>query len=255
MNQNNKEVVLAAVKQDGHALPYADKSLKKDKEVVLAAVKQNGIALYYADESLKKDKEVVLSAVIQNGYALEYADESLKKDKEVVLSAVIQNGHALEYADESLKKDKEFVLAAVKQNGNALCYADESLKKDNEFIQQLIQYTIFAYRYINDGILTGKKFNELFPNCELRKKIKNDMMMKGFKYQIGINKDTLPFNPTGECKKGGLYCTTKGYINDFKDEEYGKNIYKVRIPDEAQVYIEGPNKLKADMLEIVELAN
>jgi hypothetical protein len=61
---------------------YISEELKKDKEVVLAAVKQDGYALQYASEELKKDKEVVLAAVKQNGYALKYASEELKKDKE-----------------------------------------------------------------------------------------------------------------------------------------------------------------------------
>jgi hypothetical protein len=48
-------------------LQYASDDLKADKEVVLAAVTQNGNALQYASEDLKADKEVVLAAVTQNG--------------------------------------------------------------------------------------------------------------------------------------------------------------------------------------------
>ena len=81
----------------------------------------------------------------------------MKKDKEIVLKAVQQNGCALKYADKSLQKDKEFVLKTVQQNGYALYHANESLQKDEEFIRQLLPYTIFAYRYIDNGILLGKK--------------------------------------------------------------------------------------------------
>jgi hypothetical protein len=35
-NNKDKKEVLAAVKQDGRALQYADKSLQKDKAIVLA---------------------------------------------------------------------------------------------------------------------------------------------------------------------------------------------------------------------------
>jgi len=59
-----------------------------DKEVVLAAVKENGYALLYASEGMKNDKEVVLAAVKQNGNALQYASEGMKNVKEVVLAAV-----------------------------------------------------------------------------------------------------------------------------------------------------------------------
>ena len=41
--QNDKEVVLAAVQQNGYALQYASKELQNDREVVLAAVKQGGM--------------------------------------------------------------------------------------------------------------------------------------------------------------------------------------------------------------------
>jgi predicted RNA-binding protein (virulence factor B family) len=58
--------------------------LRKDREIVLAAVQQNGYVLEYADESFKKDKEVVLAAVQQNGNALKYADESLQNDPDIL---------------------------------------------------------------------------------------------------------------------------------------------------------------------------
>ena len=198
------------------------------------------------------NKEFVLHAVKQQGCALQFANNSLKADKEVVLTAIQQNGNAHRFADDSLNNDKDFISRAVQQDVHALQYADETLKKDKEFIKQLLEYDIFVYRYVNDGILTGKKFNALFPNVKLRKKLKDDMVMcGGYTYQIGINKDILQFKPTGQCCAGGLYCTTDKYINDFSDKDYGKNLYVVKIPDEAQVFIEGPNKLKADMLEIV----
>ena len=75
--------------------------MKKDKEVVLAAVKQHGEALEYADESLKKDKEVVLAAVAQDGEALTYADESLFEDEELLAAGgQVPDDEAEEY-DES----------------------------------------------------------------------------------------------------------------------------------------------------------
>ena len=77
-------------------ISLSDEKLKVDKEVILAAVKQNGHALEFADEKLKADKEVVLAALKQSGYALEYADEKLKADKKIVLAAVKKYGYALE---------------------------------------------------------------------------------------------------------------------------------------------------------------
>ena len=39
---------------------HADESLRSDKEVVIAAVTQNGYALHYANDSLKTDLEIQL---------------------------------------------------------------------------------------------------------------------------------------------------------------------------------------------------
>ena len=46
----------------------------------MAAVKNYGRALNYADQSFKKDKEIVLAAIQNDVYALQYVDESLKND-------------------------------------------------------------------------------------------------------------------------------------------------------------------------------
>ena len=69
----NKEVVLAAVTQDGSALQFAAPALKADLEIVLAAVQQDGRCLKNASEACKKDKDVVLAAVRNTVYALQYS--------------------------------------------------------------------------------------------------------------------------------------------------------------------------------------
>ena len=104
---------MAAVKQKGHALEYADESLKKDREVVMAAVKQSGYALGYADKSLRKDREFVMAAVKQNGYALRFLDKSLQKDREVVIAAVKVVQGAIEYADKEIRSDKVFMMKNI----------------------------------------------------------------------------------------------------------------------------------------------
>jgi len=132
--KNDKEIVMAAVAHDGHALRHASEELKNDKEIVMAAVAQDGHALRHASKELKNDKEIVMAAVAQDGHALEYASKELKNDKEIVMAAVAQDGDALVYASEELKNDKEIVMAAVVQNGDALVYASKELKNDQEIV-------------------------------------------------------------------------------------------------------------------------
>jgi Domain of unknown function (DUF4116) len=155
--RKNKEIVMAAVTQDGYALEYADESFKKDKDVVMAAVTQNGYALKYADESFKKDKDVVMAAVTYDHSTLQYADRSLKRDKEFVMAAVTQNGYALEYADESLTKDKDVVIAAVTQDGRALFRgADESLTKDKDVVIAAVTQNGYVLESVDKSLRKDK---------------------------------------------------------------------------------------------------
>lgn len=130
----DREVVLAAVAQDGRALQFASELLRADKEVVLAAITQSGFwALKGAGEALRSDKEVVLQAVTKEPAAIEFAGDNMKRDTEVVASVVKQQGRLLQHAADNLKADKDIVLTAVRQDPGALEFAAESLKADQEF--------------------------------------------------------------------------------------------------------------------------
>ena len=77
---SDREVVLAAVQQDGRVLHMASAELKADREVVLAAVQQYGYALFFASAELQADREVVLAAVQQDERALRYASAELQRE-------------------------------------------------------------------------------------------------------------------------------------------------------------------------------
>ena len=84
-----KSFVLSVVSENGYeGVRCADASLRSDKDVILAAVNQDGRALRFASEELQSDREVVLAAVNQHGYALKFASEEFRSDREVVLAAV-----------------------------------------------------------------------------------------------------------------------------------------------------------------------
>ncbi len=80
------------------------------------------------------------------------------------------------------------------------------------------------------------------------KVLNRDLTHNGFKYQLGLNIDSVPFNPTA-CEVNDFDYTTKEYLSEFLD--YGCYIADVSIPDDAKVY-EDPdgNKWKADKIII-----
>ena len=155
--KSNKEVVLAAVKQNERAFLYASENLKLDKEFILEAVKLNGAALSYIADNYKGDKEIVLAAVKQNGMVLNYATDKLKNDKEVVLTAVNKRGDALYYASDKLKDDKEIVLAAVKSNSLSLDDASERLKDDKEIVLAAVMFGAYALDYASERLKNDKE--------------------------------------------------------------------------------------------------
>ena len=66
-----------AVKTYGSALQYADEKLKADKEVVLAAVKNDWAAYKYADLKLQDDTDIRFILVRDKGYINENKKQSI----------------------------------------------------------------------------------------------------------------------------------------------------------------------------------
>ena len=110
--QSDREIVLAAVMNDDVSNPdcaffHADVRFKLyDREIVLAAVRQKGKVLKFADEKFKSDREIVLTAVSQvtegfsrdsGGYTLAWAGKELMNDMEIIFASFKSTPKALKY--------------------------------------------------------------------------------------------------------------------------------------------------------------
>ena len=151
--KNNPEVVMAAVKQNYHALKYASEDLKSNSEFMLEAVKLNYNVLEYASEEMRSNPAVILEAIKQNGFALEYASEELKSDPEIVMAAVKQYHQALQYASDELKSNLEFMFEAVNLNGFALRFASDKLKNNPEIVMLAVTKSYgIALQYASENL-------------------------------------------------------------------------------------------------------
>jgi hypothetical protein len=54
-------------------------------------------------------------------------------------------------------------------------------------------------------VLPGKEFNKLNKGKQLIKLTNIEENHNGFQFNTGLNIDTVPFNPSGDCKPGGIY--------------------------------------------------
>ena len=60
--RDDKEVVLAAVQQDGRDLRFAGPTCKDDREIVIAAMEQDATNLEFAGEACKNNRNTVLGS-------------------------------------------------------------------------------------------------------------------------------------------------------------------------------------------------
>jgi hypothetical protein len=180
--RGDREVVLTAVQQNGHALQYAEEPSRSDRDIILAAVRNNGLALWHRRGTMYiHDEDIVMEAVSQNGDALKYVGRDLKMNRDIVLAAVQtnglslmycqgtphvhdeeivkraveQNGHALEYAGEALRRVRRIVMAAIQQNGLALMHSGDTLYNDEDValdaVEQNGQSIVFAGPRLRDA--------------------------------------------------------------------------------------------------------
>ena len=73
----------------------------------------------------------------------------------------------------------------------------------------------------------------------------------GFKYKTGLNVDTQPFNPSGDCKPGGLYFAREDI---FAFVKYDGWLREVTLPENEPVYenTREPKKFKAHRIILGE---
>ncbi len=114
----NKEFLLQVISINGYVLK-AIQNFNNDKELVLEAVTQNGLALLHASNNLKNDEEVVIAAVTQNGIALQYASDNIRGNVKVAIAAVSQSHHAYQYTKCTGKNDEE-VQRNIKYSKNLM---------------------------------------------------------------------------------------------------------------------------------------
>ena len=117
--------MLKLVKIDGLLLLYADDDFKIDRDIVLAAVKQNGYALEYIGNITNYEilKEIVLVAIDNEPTSIIHAPSTIRNDREIALAAVRKDGTVLALLSGVMRRDPEIIDAAVNNNPEARRYA------------------------------------------------------------------------------------------------------------------------------------
>jgi len=179
-----KEFVLEMVKLQGTFLNHAADNLRSDRQVVMAAVKQNSASLQLSSHLLKADLEFLKTLVadqdsahavmqfagkesllwadqqfvmhmfkyVDVGSLLDLMNESLQNNKEVWIVAVQTDGMTLEHAPPDIQADENVVQQAVASNGNALKYASDHLRSNQNIVRTAVRNSGTALQFARGGL-------------------------------------------------------------------------------------------------------
>jgi hypothetical protein len=99
--------------------------------------------------------------------------------------------------------------------------------------------------------VSGEEFKKLYPNTTFYKLTNDIECHNGFQFNDGLNIDHVKFDPTDECKGGGLYFTELNNVAMWITYIHIKYIREVEILDDSLIYIE-KNKFKTNKFVLKE---
>jgi hypothetical protein len=110
-----------AVRNDGSALKYAPAIFQNDREIVLEAIKSCGGALSYANPHFMQDRELIILALgdrkgAHRSLKLDILPEKFRDDDEIVLAKLKLYPEELANASNRLKDDEQFVLKVMQMH-------------------------------------------------------------------------------------------------------------------------------------------
>ena len=138
--QDDKQVVMTAVRWWGDALKWSSPRLQADKDVVEAAVTFNGKALIWAADEMKSRKAIVCKAV-DNGYfcggyggpcSIKSLPLELRRDVFVAKKIVRKSPMLLKLLPQSMRSDRDVVKVAIGIRHGVMRFASKQLRGDPE---------------------------------------------------------------------------------------------------------------------------
>ena len=174
--QNDLDIVLAVLVQDGAMLQFVGQDLRQTRAVVARATAQQPLALKFAG-AFCDDKELVAACVCKNGLALKFASTRLQQDSDIVYAATKQTVKAtlwvhaiaethmfatcqaiiaecasnLQYVSPEMMT-RDLVLMAVGRDGMALRHAG-TFKSDKEVVCRAISNNHAALMYADKSAI------------------------------------------------------------------------------------------------------
>jgi hypothetical protein len=224
----------------------------KTIEMCMYAISQDG-NVFGSIPTKYHTADLCALAVSKNPFLLQNIPNQ-HKTEQICIDSVSKLARMLQYVPENLRTykvckaaalsvDKEHLAALYKLIPNPVLYdlATEGLIK--------VEPNMFALKAMD-----GKTFNKLFSEIKFVKLTTFNETHNNFTFKTGLNTDSVKFNPNGQCSPGGLYFTELSKVSQWRTYNHMTMYWmrSVTVPDDAQVYIEADNKVKADKISLGE---
>ena len=146
----NKDVAIKVAKQYGEIIS----GFEDDKDVVIEAIKKNYFAIKKASARLRDDKDIAL-LVANKTYAIKYVSERLRKDYDVALASLTGgNGSAYSYLDNKYKTDPDMMAMAIR---NQLI---ELRLKNREEYDKIVNLLDYSFLNMDDTFADVKTYDK-----------------------------------------------------------------------------------------------
>lgn len=217
--KNDKDVIIAGVKNNINSLKNASDKLKNDRNFIkeLLLMTENPYVFIYASEKLRSDKELFLLAMsysvkntknrnlnIKNNI-LSSASLDLQQDKEILIQYNFMD--ELELLSEDVKNNKEKVLQLVRRN--YLVFQFCQFRNDKMIVWQAIKNDLSLFKYVSPELKNDKSF--IIKAIEVATVSNVDQILQE------INKDLLRDKEISKkLIERGCYCKVH---NEIKNDE------------------------------------
>lgn len=128
----DREIVLAAVRNDGSSYVYVTGDLALDPEIIVAAVTCKPSVFIGLPEPLRDDREIAWAAVGRDAMLLNHAGPNLVKDLEFVRAVVGIYGGAFRHVAKELMNNKELAILALENDGYEFSMLGDGLQHDRD---------------------------------------------------------------------------------------------------------------------------
>eukprot|EP01061_Rhynchopus_euleeides_P034716 TRINITY_DN585_c1_g1_i1.p1 TRINITY_DN585_c1_g1~~TRINITY_DN585_c1_g1_i1.p1 ORF type:complete len:542 (+),score=186.73 TRINITY_DN585_c1_g1_i1:88-1713(+) len=150
--RRDKDIAIAALKEDPSLVRYMDPSLQEDRDVALFGVP-------YCKDSAKwlAEKDFVLEAVAWSSLVFEQVSEELRSDKDVAMRAFDSGCDVFAHIGEALRGDKDIAMRALDSEADIFLHTADALRGDKDVVMKALRNGDDVFQHASEALRGDKE--------------------------------------------------------------------------------------------------